>query len=90
MIRIAILATAALAGCASVPQRGAGRCDASTVKMFVGALGTSDVGKTMLRRAKARSIRWLAPGTMATMDYRTDRLNVRIDGRNYITGVDCG
>lgn len=75
---------------ARVPIHGKGKCDAARVQMFVGALATADVGTTLLRRSRAKVIRWLPPGTMAAMNYRTDRLDLRLDGRNYIVSVACG
>jgi hypothetical protein len=79
-----------LAACETIPDASAGTCDATRVQNFVGALGTADLGTALLKRSGARTLRWLAPSTMATMDYRQDRLNVRVDGRNFVTGVDCG
>lgn len=87
---IALLALLGLGACETVPDAGAGRCDTRNILRFVGALGTKDVSRVLLRRSGAKTIRWLAPGTMATMDYRQDRLNVRVDARNFITGLDCG
>ena len=79
-----------LTACETIPTTGKGTCDATRVQNFVGAIGTADLGTALLNRSRARTLRWLAPGTMATMDYRQDRLNVRVDGRNFVTGVDCG
>ncbi len=85
-----LLALAALSACETMPAAGAGRCDAAGVQRFVGSLGTKDVGRILQKRSGAKTLRWLAPGTMATMDFRQDRLNVRVDARNFITGLDCG
>lgn len=91
MMRIAVLTTMALlAGCETIPEAGAGKCNVARAQNFIGALGTADLGTALLKRSGARTIRWLAPGTAATMDYRQDRLNVRVDGRNFVTGLDCG
>jgi hypothetical protein len=79
-----------LGGCQTVPEAGAGRCNAARVQNFVGALGTTALGRIAVSRTKARSVRWLAPGSAATMDYRMDRLNIRVDERNFITSLDCG
>jgi hypothetical protein len=87
---ICLAALAALTGCETVSEAGAGRCDAKSVQRFVGALGTKEVSRVILKRSGAKTLRWLAPGTAATMDYRQDRLNVRVDGRNFVTGLDCG
>ena len=91
MMRIVPLAALALvASCASIPEAGAGRCDATRVQNFIGALGTADLGQLLLKRSGARTLRWLAPDTAATRDYRLDRLNVRVDKRNFVTALDCG
>ena len=79
-----------LTACETIPDASTGKCDATRVQNFVGALGTADLGTALLKRSGTRTIRWLAPNTAATMDYRQDRLNVRVDGRNFVTGVDCG
>lgn len=34
-------------------------------------------------------IRWLDPDSMATMDYRENRLNVMLDRDGVITGAKC-
>ena len=79
-----------LGGCATLPSAGSGRCDVVGVRPFVSALATADIARVAARRAHARTVRWLAPGTMVTMDVRMDRLNVHLDARNFITGVNCG
>ncbi len=66
------------------------RCDAGRVKTFVGALGTSELGRAALVRARAKRVRWIAPGTMVTMDYSPERLNIRLDAKNVVTSLDCG
>ena len=66
------------------------RCDADRVKTFVGALGTSELGRAALTRARAKRVRWVAPGTMVTMDYSPERLNIRLDAKNVVTSLDCG
>ena len=81
-----LLATA----CETTPRAGAGSCDAVRVQNFVGALGTADVGTAARQRSGAKLLRWIAPGVAVTMDYRTDRLNIRVDGRNFVTAIDCG
>lgn len=85
-----LLPLALLASCETIPTAGAGRCNAARVQSFTGALGTADVGQVLLRRSGAKTLRWIQPGMAVTMDYRGDRLNVRVDGRNFVTGVDCG
>jgi len=88
--RIALICALLLAGCATLPTDGGGRCNAGSLRPFIGAIATSDFRRVALRRSGAKTLRWIQPGTAVTMDYRTDRLNVRLDARNFITGVDCG
>jgi hypothetical protein len=85
-----IAAASMLAACATVPTAGAGRCDAGPLRQFTGSLATADLGQVLLTRSGARTIRWLQPNTAATMDYRQDRLNVRLDARNFIIDANCG
>ena len=78
-----------LSGCASVPAAGAGQCDAAPLARFVGAIATADFSRVALKRSHARTIRWIRPGNAVTMDYLLDRLNVRLDDKNFITALDC-
>jgi Peptidase inhibitor I78 family len=91
MKRVLVLAMCALLGaCETVPTAGAGRCDANAVRQFTGSLATADLGQVILRRSGARTIRWIQPDMIVTLDYRRDRLNAKLDPRNFITGLDCG
>jgi len=87
---IALSASLVLTACETIPTAGAGRCDAGAVRQFVGSLATADLGSVVLQRSRARSIRWIQPNSAVTMDYRQDRLNAKLDARNFITALDCG
>ena len=84
--------------CASVPPGeeppeevgGGGSCDASGLGDLVGRPASSELGTEAVRRSGARSLRWIQPGDAVTMDYRTDRLNIRLDSRNRVEGFTCG
>jgi hypothetical protein len=43
-----------------------------------------------LRLSGAGTVRWIPMGAMVTMDYRADRLNLRLDRKGRILGVSCG
>jgi hypothetical protein len=73
-----------------VPVHGAGQCDATKARMLAGKPATSELGSEALRLTGARSLRWIPLGSAVTMDYREDRLNIELDGRNRITAVRCG
>jgi hypothetical protein len=65
-------------------------CNAARAQPLVGRGATGEVGAEALRLSGARNIRWIAPGTAVTMDYREDRLNIELDGRNRVTRIRCG
>ncbi|MDP8993876.1 MAG: I78 family peptidase inhibitor, partial [Pseudomonadota bacterium] len=52
------------------------RCDAARVADLVGRPATAELGAEALRRSGARSLRWIRPGDVVTMEYRPDRLNI--------------
>ena len=84
-----------LAACTPAAPRGpeveAGvKCDATALGDLVGKAADSALGLEALKRSGGRAIRWLRPDSMMTMDYRVDRLNVKIDAANRVTGFTCG
>ncbi len=75
----------------SEPQPGSGhRCDAASLGNLVGRAATRELGAEALRRSGARTLRWMRPGDIVTMEYREDRLNIRLDARNRVEGFTCG
>ncbi|HEX9948491.1 MAG TPA: I78 family peptidase inhibitor [Allosphingosinicella sp.] len=87
------MAALVAAGCAGAPPAeavGAGKCDAAKAQKLIGRTRSAAVGAEALRLSGAKSLRWIAPGTMVTMDYREDRLNLRLDPKNKVVKVDCG
>ena len=65
-------------------------CDASAVQSFVGQQATEQTGAQILAQSGARSLRWGAPNSAWTMDFREDRVNVRYDEQMAITTISCG
>jgi len=85
----------AMAGCAAaaeeVPVRGGGgSCDASKAQKLVGRARSAKLGSEALRLSGATALRWIPSGAMVTMDYRENRINLRLDTRNKVVKVDCG
>ena len=90
----------AAAGCASAPPAGAEaspgpesaapECDAARAQHLIGRQQSEQVAGEALRLTGARALRWLPPGTMVTMDYRADRLNIDLDAAGKITSLRCG
>lgn len=99
MMRTIIGALLALAatGCVTPPDENIptvedARFTCATTRLggLVGQIASTAVGTEAMRGANARTIRWIRPGDMVTMDYRTDRLNIDLDASNRITGFRCG
>ena len=88
----------AIAACTTVPTEseppadgiGAYRCNADGLQDLVGRPATQALGAEALRRSGSRALRWIRPGDAVTMDYREDRLNVRLDGQGRVEAFTCG
>ncbi|MFG6157851.1 I78 family peptidase inhibitor [Halomonas sp. 1390] len=65
-------------------------CDVAALQGRVGQRFSATLGETLQAESGATTLRVLHPGTAATLDYRQDRLNVRLDERDIITAIDCG
>lgn len=101
MIRYLFLLVA-LAGCTptvatqapSAPPEtetpGEGLCKIEPLADLVGSAASSDLAAEALRRSGARAMRWIAPDSAVTMDFRPDRLNVDIDSGGKVTRFRCG
>ena len=87
-----------LAGCATTEEKGLDAsgndvryaCDATRVHGLIGQTATQALGTEAVRGSGSRTMRWISPGMAVTMDYRTDRLNIHLDGQNRVTRIDCG
>lgn len=69
---------------------GSGSCQADKVAWAVGQTSNEQVFARVWKESGAGLIRPIAPGQAVTRDFKPDRLNVRLDANNVITGVDCG
>lgn len=86
---------ALLAGCSSQPpaQQAAeisGDCDVEQVHGVLGQTASSELIEQVLQQANAKTLRVLAPGDAATMDYNPQRLNIDIDESEVIIRLTCG
>jgi hypothetical protein len=72
---------------AAMPARA---CSPGASKSFVGQPGTSETGAAILRATHSAVIRWAPPGGVLTMDFRIDRVTVRLGPDGKITGINCG
>ena len=65
-------------------------CNATEAQQFIGRKATSSLGTSVLDMTDARRLRWGAPDSVFTMDYREDRVNVIYDEQGIITRIYCG
>lgn len=94
---LTLAATAVAGGCATtggddtyVPRPDTGTCDADAVQGLVGQKASVENGTSIRSASGARTLRWGAPDSAWTMDYRTDRVNVRYGYDMVITEITCG
>jgi hypothetical protein len=74
-------------GSATVPS---GQCNAEGARWAIGRGLDDDTTNRILRDTGSRDARVLKPGSVATMDYRGDRINIDLNDRGAITGLRCG
>jgi len=84
-----------LAGCAAAQPLIHGvtaghKCRSVAPSSFVGEPATSELGGTVLTATHAAVLRWAPPGVMLTMEYRKDRVTVRIGQDGRVAAVNCG
>jgi hypothetical protein len=95
MLRLALASPLLLAACAAaqVPVHGVTpghKCRLAGTGHFVGQAATSELGEAIVRETQAAVLRWAPPGVMLTMDYREDRVTVRLGPDHKVTAVACG
>jgi hypothetical protein len=94
-VRLLLASPAALAAIACAPVPAASgvqtmNCDAARAQSLVGKPATAALGAEALRLGGARTLRWLRPGDIVTMEYREDRLNIELDPSSRVRAVRCG
>ena len=67
-----------------------GECDAAPAQRYVGQKADSTVVQAALTATRAKQVRVIKPDMMVTMDFRSDRLNVRVDDDDKIIAITCG
>jgi hypothetical protein len=84
-----------LVGCSSQPsaQQTAeitGDCTVENLQDVLGQHASAERIEQVQQRANAKTLRVLAPGDAATMDYNPQRLNIDIDESEVIIRLTCG
>lgn len=67
-----------------------GACDATQLQYAIGQKSSAALGTKLMQESGAKTLRWMPPRTAATMDFRSDRLNIAYDDSMVITAIDCG
>ena len=65
-------------------------CNADKVQDVLGKAQSDAVGADAMKRSGAKILRWIPKDSMVTMDFRVERLNLRLDGAGKIDQVTCG
>lgn len=84
------LGACAMTGSGPGPETPPQACDAGDASVLVGGQRSEEAGRRALKLTGAKTLRWISPGTAVTMDYRTDRANIYLDGTGKIERVTCG
>lgn len=95
MRRLALAGSILLGGCAAAqpPIHGETpgyKCESSASGQFLGQPATSELGAAIMRETHAATLRWAPPGVMLTMDYREDRVTVRLGPDHRVAAINCG
>jgi hypothetical protein len=93
-VRILLAAAVLLCvGCTPPPQGTpppSRNCNAAAAQRLIGRQQSPALIREAQRRAGAGAVRVLRPGQMVTMEYRADRLNIRVDTLGKVLAISCG
>jgi len=88
------VAAASLAACAAVPPppppMPAQQCVATPASWAIGRAATAETVERIRVDTGSGVARVLHPDEVVTMEYRFDRVNVKVNERNAIVGITCG
>lgn len=65
-------------------------CTADGLAKYRGQARSDELGRRIKAESGARTLRWLPKGTITTMEYREDRVNVRLDANGRVEAISCG
>lgn len=85
----------ALLGCAAAPKETVAAepnvgCNAAPAQALLGEAESEAIAKKAQQLSGAKTVRWLRPGQIVTMEYRADRLSLVLDKENKISAIRCG
>lgn len=74
----------------SPPSQESPMCRHDAASRWVGATLTDALQEEARKATGAATVRAIGPDDMVTMDFREDRLNIRVDAQRKILSFDCG
>lgn len=90
----ALLLALPMAACAPMPPQGAppqaAQCIADAAGWAIGKGVSDEIVERVRVDTGSQSVRVIRPGQAVTMDYRHDRVNIKLNERDAIVGVSCG
>jgi hypothetical protein len=72
------------------PGLGDHSCSAENAQRYVGHKADRSVAAAAMKASGAKLVRVIEPDMMVTMEFRGDRLNIRVDDAGKIIAIDCG
>lgn len=72
------------------PGLGDHSCSAENAQHYVGQKADRSVAAAAMKASGAKLARVIEPDMMVTMEFRGDRLNIRVDAAGKIIAIDCG
>lgn len=100
--RIAVLSAAAMMAACTLepgkpeqpspapPASESAGCNAAKSSFSVGQPYSDEIAQRAREASGARTVRPLRPGQVVTMEYRHDRLNLKLDDAGRIESANCG
>jgi hypothetical protein len=84
----------ALSACAPAatlpPPLPAQQCVAAPASWAIGRAATAETVERIRLDTRSAVARVIHPDEVVTMEYRSDRVNVKVNERNAIVGITCG
>lgn len=89
-----LLSVLPLAACAPMPPAAppplVDACVADQAAWAIGMGISDEIVERVRVDTRSRSVRVIRPGQAVTMDYRGDRVNIKLNERDAIVGISCG
>lgn len=65
-------------------------CKEQAARFAIGQPYSDELAQKARRAAGAKALRKIEPGRFYTMEFRADRLNLEVDGKDRVVAVRCG